>query len=319
MAAEAIPESGCRDPTFEPRAVSSSRLEARNQLDLQRFEMQRKSWPGACKRPRFMSTARFIRAAVLAALAIVLDVAAQAAAPFRLFDLPVSRFTRLDDGTTRLEQAMLNAKGEVRVTGTFIVTTPPRTSDAAFGRLLVSSEAWFAYQALGPQALANFNRLNDGVPVTVGGIPHYVVGEDTAARLNVGQVINLSTRGVVGPDASSALVGGFVIEGEWRRVLIRAVGPSLGAFGVTDALADPVVQLQRGTLPLYVNSDWGQRPDADELERTAAEAGAFPLSRGSKDAALLVELPPGNYTASVASESVPATGGTALLEIYVLP
>lgn len=64
--------------------------------------------------------------------------------------------------------------------------------------------------------------------------------------------------------------------------------PALGAFGVTDALADPVVQLQRGALPLHVNSDWGQRPEADVLERTAAAAGAFPLSRGSKDAAWLV-------------------------------
>lgn len=255
----------------------------------------------------------------MAAFATVLAVTAPAAVPFRLFELPVSRFTRLDDGTTRLEHAMLNAKREVRVVETFVVATPPRTADNAFGQLLVSSEAWFAYQALGPQALANFSRLNQGVPVTVAGIPYYIVGEDPAARLNVGQVINLSTRGVVGPGGSSPLVGGFVIEGEWRRVLIRAVGPSLGAFGITDAAADPVLQLQRGSLPLYVNSDWGQRPDADELERTAAEAGAFPLPRGSRDAALLVELPPGNYTASITSESLPAAGGTALLEIYILP
>jgi len=255
----------------------------------------------------------------MAALAAVLAVTAPAAAPFRLFELPVSRFTRLEDGTTRLEHAMFNAKRELRVVEAFVVATPPRTSDVAFGQLLVSTEAWFAYQALGPQALANFNRLNQGAPVTVAGIPHYIVGDDPAAHLNVGHVINLSTRGMVGPGASSPLVGGFVIEGEWRRVLIRAVGPSLGTFGITDAVADPVLQLQRGSLPLYVNSDWGQRPDADELEQTAAEAGAFPLPRGSRDAALLVELPPGNYTASVTSESVPAAGGTALLEIYILP
>jgi hypothetical protein len=262
---------------------------------------------------------RFLRAGLMSLAATACVVVAQAAEPFRLFELPVSRFTRLDDGTTRLEHAMFSAKREVRVVETFVIGTPPRTSDAAWGQLIVSTEAWFAYQALGAQALANFRRLNNGVPVTVADIPYYIVGDAPEANLNVGNVVNLSTRGVVGTGDTPTLVGGFVIVDQWRRVLIRAVGPSLAPFGVTDAVANPVLQLFRGNLSIYVNSDWGQRPDADELARVATAAGAFPLPPGSKDAALLVELPPGNYTASVTSESTPATGGTALLEIYILP
>ncbi len=266
-----------------------------------------------------MFYARFLRAGLLSIAVAAWVVVAEAAVPFRLFELPVSRFTRLDDGTTRLEHAMFSAKREVRVVETFVIGTPPRTSDAAWGQLIVSTEAWFAYQALGAQALANFHRLNQSVPVTVGGILYYLFGDAPEAHLNVGDVVNLSTRGTVGAGDTPTLVGGFVIVDQWRRVLIRAVGPSLAPFGVSDAVADPVLQLFRGNLSLYINRDWGQRPDADELARVAAAAGAFPLPPGSKDAALLVELPPGNYTASVTSESTPATGGTALLEIYILP
>jgi len=244
---------------------------------------------------------------------------AHASVPFRLFELPVSRFTRLDDGSTRLELALLNAKGQARATETHVVATPPRTSDAAWSQWLVSSEAWFAYQGLGTQALVNFERRNNGLPVTVAGIPYYIVGDHPQAELNVGRLANLSTRGVVRPGSDPALIGGFVIEGEWRRVLIRAVGPTLGSFGVNDAVADPFLTIRNGNLTLYFNDDWGTRPDAEELARVSAAVGAFPLPTGSTDAALLVELPPGNYTASVTAAVAPAAGATALLEIYILP
>ncbi|MBI5691677.1 MAG: hypothetical protein HZC55_16460 [Verrucomicrobia bacterium] len=266
-----------------------------------------------------MSLFHYFRSLFGLLLAFASGALAHAAVPFRLFELPVSRFTRLDDGSTRLELALLNAKGQARVTETHVVATPPRTSDGAWSQWLVSSEAWFAYQGLGTQALANFERRNNGLPVTVAGIPYYTVGEHPQAELNVGRLVNLSTRGVVRPGSDPSLIGGFVIEGEWRRVLIRAVGPTLGDFGVTDAVADPFLTVRSGNLTLYFNDNWGTRPDAAELARVAAEVGAFPLPAGSKDAALLVELPPGNYTASVTADVVPAAGATALLEIYLLP
>lgn len=244
---------------------------------------------------------------------------AQAEVRFRLFEIPVTRFTPTSDGRARLELGHLNAEGRLRIMETHDVGRPPRTADEAFGKLLVSSEAWFAFQSLGPEAVANFERINNGIPIPVSEIPHYVVGVHPDAQLTVGKVVNLSTRGIVAAGTTPALIGGFVIEGQNRRVLVRAIGPSLAPFGVTDAVADPFVYIQKGTLTIRYNGNWGDSHDADDNTRVSAEVGAFPLARSSKDAALIVELPPGEYTASVVSESTPTTGGVGLLEIYILP
>ena len=262
----------------------------------------------------------FIRFALLGALVSVLAPSRGfGAAAFRLKEISVTRFSPAAEGRAKLELGLLSARGDFRVTETHDVATPPRTGAEAFGRFLVSSEAWFAFQSLGAQSVANFERLNNGVPITVAEIPHYAVAPSPEARLDQGDVVNLSTRGMVAPGTVPTLIGGFVIEGETRRVLVRAIGPSLAAFGVTDAVADPFLYIQKSTTTIRFNGNWGASLDADEIARVSAEAGAFPLERSSKDAALIVELPPGNYTASVVSESAPTTGGTALLEIYILP
>lgn len=243
---------------------------------------------------------------------------AHAAAPFRLFELPATRFTAQPEGRARLEYGLLNTLEQFRVTETFQVAMPPGMPAAALGKVLVSSEAWFAFQSLGPQALANFERVNNGVPHVVAGIPHYEVALRPDAISTVGKVVNLSTRGTVIRGTVPSLIGGFVIEGQAQRVLVRAIGPGLSQFNVNGVLADPFLTIQKGNLGLHFNGGWGSRPDADEIAQTSTQVGAFPLARSSEDAALLVELPPGAYTASVVSESG-NNGGEALLEIYVLP
>jgi hypothetical protein len=132
----------------------------------------------------------------------------------------------------------------------------------------------------------------------------------TTARL-----INLSTLHVV--EGESALAAGFVLGGRTARtVLIRAVGPSLAAapFGLTGMLADPVLELfARSGLRLGGNNDWGGEA---ALRSVMAAVGAFPLATAeSKDAVLLVTLPPGDYTAQV----VGTGDGRALLEVYEVP
>ena len=82
-------------------------------------------------------------------------------------------------------------------------------------------------------------------------------------------------------------------------------------------MADPYVTLYKARMPIYYNGDWSTRPDAGEIADAAARAGAFPLAAGSKDAALLVELPPGVYSAHVEPES--GAPGAVMLEIYSLP
>ncbi|MFM9092309.1 MAG: hypothetical protein ACKOUK_11315, partial [Verrucomicrobiota bacterium] len=124
--------------------------------------------------------------------------------------------------------------------------------------------------------------------------------------------------GFVGTGAALAIAG-IAIEGEQpRRFLIRAAGPALRAFGVEDALADPVLQLTSATgQTLFLNDDWGAAATAPELAATATRLGAFALAAGSADAALLVTLLPGNYTTLVSGKG--ESSGTALIEVYEVP
>ncbi len=140
------------------------------------------------------------------------------------------------------------------------------------------------------------------------------------------RLVNLATRGTVEP-GDGVLIGGFVIRGDTpRRVLIRGIGPGLAAFGVAGPLADPRVAVYSGAAVVAQNDDWSvptpinaqqTAATAAELAAVAQTAGAFALGVGSKDAALLVTLAPGAYTAQIAGAG--ATSGVALVEIYEVP
>lgn len=244
-------------------------------------------------------------------------VAFAATSPLRLSELGVSRFSRDAGGQGRLESGRLDYLGR------FIVVSNNPTDlthvpESALNRPLIYTEAWHAYGQLGAAARGNFRLKDNGAPVVVAGLLYFELEPNPDASHDQGTVVNLSTRGLVAPGATPKLIGGFVIEGQARRVLIRAVGPSLAPLGVDDAVGDPFVTLLNGNLSLRFNGNWGESLDVDEIEQAAAQVGAFPLSRASKDAAILVELQPGTYTATVVSEN-PSVGGTALLEIYVMP
>lgn len=136
---------------------------------------------------------------------------------------------------------------------------------------------------------------------------------DTASTA-ASRLVNLSARSTVGA-ADSSLIAGFAINGTGtKRLLIRAVGPKLGEFGVTGVLADPKLEIfnAAGTV-VASNDDW---PAA--LAATFAQAAAFAFTNGSKDAAVAVTLPAGaSYTAVVTGAN--GATGEALVEIYELP
>jgi hypothetical protein len=118
----------------------------------------------------------------------------------------------------------------------------------------------------------------------------------------------------------SGLTAGFVIDGsEPLRVLIRAVGPTLGAFGVSGTLADPKLDLfQSGnSAAIASNDNWAAAANATQIASAAAGVGAFSLAPESKDAVLLATLAPGNYTMQVSG--LGGTTGTALVEVYEVP
>ena len=140
-------------------------------------------------------------------------------------------------------------------------------------------------------------------------------------------LFNVSTRGFV-EGQSIPLFAGFVVLGsEPKKVLIRAIGPGLAALGVSDPLEDPFIAVYEGSQPIVSNDDWseGSAPFLEDrsvqgparfLMSAFENAGAFPLALGSQDAALLVWLEPGLYTALVNGDD--DSSGISLIEVYEL-
>jgi rhamnogalacturonan endolyase len=136
--------------------------------------------------------------------------------------------------------------------------------------------------------------------------------ETASARLS-----NLSARTLAG-DGEATLIAGFTTTGGETPVLMRAVGPTLGLFGVPGAAPDPRLTLQAAGRIMAANDDWSLQPDASGVAAAAARTGAFPLPAGSRDAALVERLAPGGYTAHIVAGAAGAAPGVALVEIYAL-
>lgn len=139
----------------------------------------------------------------------------------------------------------------------------------------------------------------------VGLIEAFDLGTDGATRL-----LNISTRGQVRP-GDGAMIGGFILGGATpSRVLVRALGPSLSGAGVRGALENPTVEIFDGQgSALTANDDW-----RSDNQRAIEETGAAP--QDDREAAALLTLPPGAYTAVVrgAGEAT----GVGLVEVYQL-
>jgi hypothetical protein len=124
---------------------------------------------------------------------------------------------------------------------------------------------------------------------------------------------NISTRGRV-LTGNDVMIGGFVVQGSGpQRVVIRARGPSLVPFGITNALADPTLQLVRSAdqVTLATNDDWRTASNASDI----STSGFAPSD--SKESAILLTLDPGAYTAVVSG--VGGGTGVGIVEVFVLP
>jgi hypothetical protein len=118
---------------------------------------------------------------------------------------------------------------------------------------------------------------------------------------------NISTRGFVNT-GQGQLIGGFIIRGGPKMVIVRALGPSLAAAGVSPVLADPQVQLfQDGTL-IAQNDNWQSASNVSDLMATTIPP------TDPKEAALLIRLEPGSYTTVVSG--VDSGTGISLVEVY---
>lgn len=130
--------------------------------------------------------------------------------------------------------------------------------------------------------------------------------DDSPSRL-----VNLSTRMQVGT-GDNVLIGGFIIQGDKRKkVLLRGLGPSLGASGVQGALQDPRMTLldSTGTV-IEVNDNWGDSPEIDDIV-----ASTIPPT-DPRESAIVAKLDPGSYTVIV--EGVNGATGVGMVENYTL-
>ena len=123
------------------------------------------------------------------------------------------------------------------------------------------------------------------------------------------KLANISTRGFV-DTADNAMIGGFILGGGTAEVIVRAIGPSLTAFGVAGALQDPTLDLYDSFGTLIVSNDnW------KDTQQTEITATGLPPSN-DKESAILMTLLPAPYTAIVRGKN--DTTGVALVEVYEL-
>ncbi len=127
------------------------------------------------------------------------------------------------------------------------------------------------------------------------------------------KIVALSSRVEVGTGQDEG-VAGFVVSGSVpKQFLIRAVGPTLASLGVSGVLAHPVLKLYQGSTVIAQNSGWTTAANATQIPTVSQSIGEFAL-QSNDDAALLVTLDPGVYTANVSSGD--GTKGVALIEVY---
>jgi hypothetical protein len=241
-------------------------------------------------------------------------------------------------GGTGTETALVRAVGPTLasfgVTGVLAVpqlnisssTTPSLASDGAWGGTAPLSAAFVQAGAfalpttsLDSAILAALQPGNYTAQVTgAGGQTGVVLLEcydaDTSPAPTA-HYINMSSRGYAGTGAKVMTVG-FVISGSTSKtVLIRGIGPTLAAYSVLGAMADPELTVSDSNQNTVGFDDgWG---GTAALQAAFNAVSAFPLPTTSRDSAILVTLSPGAYTAQVTSAS--GSPGIALLVVYEMP
>ena len=123
---------------------------------------------------------------------------------------------------------------------------------------------------------------------------------------------NVSGRGFVGT-GDNVLIGGFIVGDVGSgTVIVRALGPSLASFGVSQPLSDPILTIydSKGSV-IATNDNWQDGNNASDVQRNKL------APPNALESAIVLRLPPGAYTAVVRGAN--AATGNALVEVYHLP
>jgi hypothetical protein len=217
--------------------------------------------------------------------------------------------------------------GNVRVTGpggfdsatTFVSAYRTTVSNAiATYSLVPPGGSWDSADNGTYSVVMQANQVTDeaGHPVSPGPIGTFTV---TVVNSTPAVLSNISTRAFV-QTGDNVMIGGFIVQGTGpKRVIVRAIGPELTQYGITNALANPTLELhnQAGAL-IGSNDNWqttiiGGIITGDQVQeiQNSGDAPGDP-----RESAIIANLQPGNYTAIV--RGVNNTTGVALVEVYDL-
>ncbi len=163
----------------------------------------------------------------------------------------------------------------------------------------------------------NYTAIVRGVNDTTG-VGLVEVYDFNPGTVSPSRLRNISSRSVV-LTGDDVMIGGFIVQGGTKRVIVRAIGPELTQYGVQNVLPDPTLELHngRGAVIAY-NDDWqttviGGVITGDQVADIQA-SGHAPTE--SSESAIIAELPPGRYTAIVRGKNIIV--GVALVEVYDL-
>jgi uncharacterized delta-60 repeat protein len=137
----------------------------------------------------------------------------------------------------------------------------------------------------------------------------YDLGTASLDNSSKAQLAQISTRGtVLGGD--NVMIGGFIISGSPTKVIVRAIGPSLTAFGVDNALQDTVLELHDSSgTTILSNDDWRSTQEQEIIATTVPP-------KDDRESAIVATLSPGAYTGIVRGKG--SATGVALVEVYGL-
>ncbi|MEY2492176.1 MAG: outer rane lipase/esterase [Verrucomicrobiota bacterium] len=171
-------------------------------------------------------------------------------------------------------------------------------TDQAQGNSSVNPDQYLFWDDIHPTTAGHHQLASEANRLLSGGIPP------------LGKAANISTRGTAGT-GEDVLIAGFIVTGaEGKKVIVRAIGPSLSSFGISGVLADPTVTVFDSNHNIVASNDNWKSTQQAEIQAT----GLAP--QNDLESAVIATLPPGSYTAIVSGNN----GGTgvALAEVYDL-
>jgi hypothetical protein len=196
------------------------------------------------------------------------------------------------------------------------------------GRLIASNDDWKESQQTEIESLG-FAPVDSREAVIVAALPPgaytaVMRGKNNATGVGLvdindveptanSTITNISTRGFIGTD-NNVMIGGVIVSAPStasQKVVVRALGPSLTRFGVSDALQDPILELHNAQgATIAFNDNWKSSQQAN-IQALGFAPG------DDRESAVLTNLVNGNYTAIVRGKN--GTTGVGLIEVYSLP